>query len=63
MFYSKLSVNSLYATATQTAALLRSGVQYRRDRMEAVDMISTDQAAELTGTSRVTINAWMKSGR
>ncbi len=26
-------------------------------------MINTDEAAELAGTSRVTINAWIKSGR
>jgi len=63
IFYSKLSINSPYATATQTAVLLRSGVQYRRDRMEAADMITTDEAAELAGTNRVTINAWIKSGR
>lgn len=55
--------DSPYASATQTAALLRSGAQYRRDRMDAADMISTDEAAELAGTSRVTINAWIKSGR
>ena len=52
-----------YASAAQTADLLRSGVQYRRDRMAAADMITTDEAAELAGTSRVTINAWIKSGR
>lgn len=57
------SSDSTYAPASQTAALLRSGVQYRRDRMDAADMISTDEAAELVGTSRVTINAWIKSGR
>lgn len=26
-------------------------------------MITTDEAAELAGTSRVTINAWIKAGR
>lgn len=52
-----------YASATQTAAVLRSGAQYRRDRMEAADMITTDEAANLAGTSRVTINAWIKAGR
>ena len=55
--------DSSYASTTQTAVLLRSGVQYRRDRMEAADMITTDEAAELAATSRVTINAWIKSGR
>jgi excisionase family DNA binding protein len=57
------TADSPYATAAQTAALLRSGAQYRRDRMEAADMITTDEAAELAGTSRVTVNAWIKSGR
>lgn len=52
-----------YASAAQTAALLRSGAQYRRDRMDAADMITTDEAADLAGTSRVTINAWIKAGR
>ena len=52
-----------YATAAQTAAVLRSGAQYRRERMDAADMITTDEAAALAGTTRVTINAWIKSGR
>jgi hypothetical protein len=42
---------------------LRSGAQYRRERMEADDMITTDDAALLAGASRVTINAWIKSRR
>jgi hypothetical protein len=54
---------SPYATAAQTAAVLRSGAQYRRERMDAADMITTDEAAALAGTTRVTINAWIKSGR
>lgn len=52
-----------YATEAQTAALLRSGAQYRRDRMEAQDMITTEEAAQLAGTTRVTINAWIRNGR
>lgn len=59
----KASDASPYATTAQTAAVLRSGAQYRRERMEASDMMNTDEAAELSGTSRVTINAWIKSGR
>lgn len=55
--------DALYATAAQTAAVVRSGAQYRRERMDAADMLSTDEAAALAGTSRVTINAWIKSGR
>jgi len=57
------AIDSPYASAAQTVAVLRSGAQYRRDRMEAADMITTDEASELAGTSRVTINAWIKSGR
>lgn len=57
------STDSLYATATQTQALLRSGAQYRRERMDAADMISTDEAAALAGSTRVTVNAWIKTGR
>lgn len=52
-----------YASAAQSAEVLRSGAQFRRDRMEAADMITTDEAALLAGTSRVTINAWIKAGR
>jgi len=52
-----------YASEAQTDALLRSGAAYRRERMQAADMITTDEAAELAGTSRVTINTWIKAGR
>jgi hypothetical protein len=52
-----------YASAAKSAAVLRSGAEFRRDRMESADMIGTDDAAELAGTSRVTINAWIKVGR
>ena len=52
-----------YASEAQTDALLLSGAVYRRERMQAADMISTDEAAELAGTTRVTINAWIKAGR
>jgi hypothetical protein len=52
-----------YASQAQTSALLRAGAQYRRERMDAQDMINTDEAAGLAGTTRVTVNAWIKSGR
>lgn len=52
-----------YTSEAQTDALLRSGAAYRRERMQAADMITTEDAAELAGTSRVTINAWIRSGR
>jgi hypothetical protein len=54
---------SQYASADQTRALLASGAEYRRIRIEAADMVTTDEAADLAGTSRVTINAWIKAGR
>ena len=57
------STDSPYATAARTHAVQRSGAQYRRDRMDAADMLSTDEAAELAGTTRVTVNAWIKAGR
>ena len=57
------STDSPYATAAQTQALLQSGAQYRRERMDAADMITTDEAAALAGSTRVTVNAWIKAGR
>ena len=52
-----------YASAEQSKALLAVGAAFRRDRIGADDMLSTDQAAELAGTSRVTSHAWVRSGR
>ncbi|MDP3165917.1 MAG: hypothetical protein Q8N06_10770, partial [Hydrogenophaga sp.] len=52
-----------YASEAQTTVLLRRGAEYRRQRINASDMITTEEAAELSGTTRVTINAWIKSGR
>ncbi len=52
-----------YASPAQVAAVLRPGANFRRDRLQATDMLSTEQAAELTGTTRVTINTWIKNGR
>ena len=52
-----------YASEAQTDALLRSGSAYRRERIQAADMLTTEEAAELAGTTRVTINAWIKAGR
>lgn len=57
------STEDTYATAAQTYAVLRAGAKYRSDRMHAADMITTDEAAALAGTSRVTLNAWIKAGR
>lgn len=35
----------------------------RQRRLDDGDMISTDEAADLTGTTRVTVNAWINKGR
>lgn len=40
-----------------------SGVKYHRVRMESTDLTISIEAAALAGTNRVTINAWIKSGR
>lgn len=52
-----------FASPAETRALLTSGLLARRQRLEAGDMISTDEAAEMTGTTRVTVNAWIAKGR
>ncbi len=52
-----------YASEAQTSALLRRGADYRRQRMSASDMITTDEAAMLCGTTPFTINAWITAGR
>jgi excisionase family DNA binding protein len=43
--------------------LLVDSLGARNARLAADDMVSTDEAAELAGTSRVTINAWIDKGR
>ena len=62
-YASRAATADPYASEAQTDALLRSGAAYRRERIQAADMITTDEAATLAGTTRVTINAWIKSGR
>lgn len=52
-----------FTSQAETRALLSSSLPARRKRLEAGDMISTDEAAEMTGTSRVTVNAWIAKGR
>ena len=59
----RVSSAEAYASEAQTLALLRRGAEYRLQRINASDMITTDEAAELGGTTRVTINSWIKSGR
>jgi len=52
-----------YATVAQSAVVLRSGAEFRKNRIAAADMLTTEEAAELAGVSRVTINAWIKQNR
>ncbi len=52
-----------YLPAAETQALLHSSLTFRQQRLLAPDMLSTDDAAALVGTSRVTINAWVAKGR
>jgi biotin operon repressor len=57
------SASDDFASSTQTRALLAGSQAARLARLEAGDMVSTDEAAAMTGTSRVTINAWISKGR
>lgn len=52
-----------YVTVEETRALLAISLGARNARLAADDMVSTDEAAELVGTTRVTINAWIDKGR
>lgn len=54
---------SPYASAAQTKAFLAGSMAARTARLEANDMLSTDMAADLVGTTPVTINAWVAKGR
>lgn len=54
---------SSYVSCVETKALLASSLEGRQARLNAGDMVSTDEAAALVGTSRVTINAWIAKGR
>lgn len=52
-----------YVPAAEVRALLASSLAGRQQRLAAADMISTDEAAQLVNTTRVTINAWIAKGR
>lgn len=52
-----------YASPTEARALLANSLASRQQRLQAPDLISTDEAAALAGTSRVTVNAWIAKGR
>lgn len=52
-----------HGTPAEARALLANSLASRQQRLQAGDLISTDEAAELAGTSRVTVNAWIAKGR
>jgi hypothetical protein len=52
-----------YLPASEVRALLADSLAARQERLGAADMISTDEAAQLVQTTRVTINAWIAKGR
>ncbi|CAN5294902.1 hypothetical protein BH11PSE9_BH11PSE9_04070 [soil metagenome] len=54
---------SAYVSVSETRALLADSLAARNARLAGEDMVSTDEAALLAGTSRVTINAWIAKGR
>lgn len=52
-----------FVSLAETKALMAGSLAIRQQRVQAGDMVSTDEAAQMTGTSRVTMNAWIASGR
>ncbi|MCP5233005.1 MAG: hypothetical protein H6948_13125 [Zoogloeaceae bacterium] len=54
---------SNYVPAAEVRSLLANSLAARQRRLGAADMISTDEAAQLVQTTRVTINAWIAKGR
>ena len=52
-----------HVPAAEVRALLANSLAARQQRLAAADMISTDEAAQLADTTRVTINAWIAKGR
>lgn len=55
--------HSDYVTVEETRALLADSLGARSTRLAADDMVSTDEAAEIAGTTRVAINTWIDKGR
>ena len=54
---------SPYVSAAQSKAIFADSLAARQQRLGAEDMVSTDEAAEVAATTRVTINAWIAKGR
>jgi excisionase family DNA binding protein len=57
------SLASDYVPLDANNPLVARGAVYRVNRLSAGDMLSTEEAAALAGTSRMTINQWIKAGR
>jgi hypothetical protein len=55
--------SSSYVSVSETKALIAASQEWRQARLNAGDMVSTEEAAVIAGTSRVTINAWITKGR
>lgn len=53
----------LYATVSETAALLREGKEYRHERLQAADMITVTEAVSLLDVDASTIATWINGGR
>lgn len=54
---------SPYMSMAESKALMASSLAARTERLHAGDMLTTQEAAALAGTTRVTINAWIAKGR
>lgn len=52
-----------YATAAETAALLREGRKYRRDRARAADIVTVAEAASRLQVKAATVAAGIRGGR
>ena len=52
-----------YLSPADTRALLAGSLASRLDRLAQDDMLSTEDAAQMLGTTRVTVNAWIAKGR
>lgn len=52
-----------YGSEAQTKELLRRSSVYRRQRISASDMVTTNEAAALSGGSRLEVISCIKSGR
>lgn len=55
--------SSAYVSVAESRSLLANSLAARSARLAADDLVSTDGAAELAGTSRVTVVAWIEKGR